>query len=109
MCSQAEASDTRHYVAPLACRGDACEAMAALRAALARMPRATVIREDAEYLHAQFRSRLLGFVDDVEFAYDAAAAAFQVRSASRLGYGDFGVNRRRVEAIRALLAAAPTA
>ena len=54
------------------------------------------------YLYAEFTSRLMGFVDDVEFLLEAAGA-IQVRSASRLGKGDLGVNRARIEAIRALL------
>jgi uncharacterized protein (DUF1499 family) len=53
------------------------------------------------YLHAEFRSALFGFVDDVEFRMDETAGRIDVRSASRTGYFDFGVNRRRVEEIRA--------
>ena len=64
------------------------------------MPRTTVVRDEGNYLHAEFRSRLLGFVDDVEFTYDAQAGVLHVRSASRLGRRDFGVNRARVEALR---------
>jgi uncharacterized protein (DUF1499 family) len=93
--SQADASDREHYIAPL--KGS----MADVRAAVAAMPRATVISQKENYLYAQFRSRLLGFVDDVEFFFDGAAV--QVRSASRLGRRDFGVNRARVERLRAML------
>lgn len=53
------------------------------------------------YLHATFRSRIFRFVDDVEFRLDRARGAIHVRSASRLGYSDLGVNRRRVEDLRA--------
>ena len=96
--SQADPSDREHYIAPIPFRGDA---MAAVRRAVAAMPRATVISEKADYLYAEFRSKLLGYVDDVEFFFDGAV--IQVRSASRLGRRDFGVNRARVEKIRALL------
>jgi uncharacterized protein (DUF1499 family) len=68
------------------------------------MARCAVIRHDTGYLYAEFRSRLLGYVDDVEFVHDAAAGVIHVRSASRLGRRDFGVNRDRVEAIRARMA-----
>ncbi len=62
---------------------------------------------DGEYLLVEFRSRRLGFVDDVEFLLDPNAGVIQVRSASRLGRRDFGVNRARVEALRMAFVAAP--
>ena len=99
--SQAERSDGEHYIAPIPFKGDA---IGAVKTAVASMPRTTVITEKKDYLYAEFRSRLLGYVDDVEFYYDAAAALIHVRSASRLGRRDFGVNRRRVEEIRSRLA-----
>jgi len=100
--SQADPSDREHYVAPIPFRGDA---MAAVRRAVAAMPRATVISEKENYVYAEFRSKLLGYVDDVEFFYDGAA--IQVRSASRLGRRDFNVNRNRVEQLRALITQRP--
>jgi len=100
--SQADPSDREHYIAPIAFRGDA---MAAIRRALAAMPRAKVISERENYLYAEFRSKLLGYVDDVEFFYDGSA--IQVRSASRLGRRDFQVNRNRVEQLRALITQRP--
>jgi len=101
--SQADPRDKTHYVAPIRFRGTPVQAMAAVRAAIERMPRATVVVHDPDYLYAEFRSRLMGFVDDVEFTYDDKVGVIQVRSASRLGRSDFGVNRRRIEAIRALI------
>lgn len=103
--SQADPADAEHYIAPIAFKGDASEAMAAVRGAAERMPRATVIRGAANYLYAEFRSRLMGFVDDVEFLSDAASGVIHVRSASRLGRRDFGVNRQRIEALRAVITA----
>ena len=100
--SQADPADAEHYIAPIPFRGDA---MAAVRQAVAALPRRTVISEKQNYLYAEFRSRLLGFVDDVEFFYDGAA--IHVRSASRLGRRDFGVNRKRVERLRALITQKP--
>ena len=101
--SQADAADTVHHIAPMPFKGAPVEAMAAVRQAVESMPRATVVRHEPDYLYAQFRSRMLGFVDDVEFAYDEKAGVIQVRSASRLGRRDFGVNRARIEAIRVLI------
>ena len=65
-------------------------------------PRVRVVFQDHEYVHLEFRTAWLRFVDDVEFYWDREAALLHVRSASRLGYSDLGVNRRRVERIRRL-------
>ena len=99
--SQADASDTEHYIAPIRFKGSTVDAMAAVRKAIEGIERATVLRHDANYLYAEFRSKLMGFVDDVEFTHDDKVGVIHVRSASRLGRKDFGVNRTRVEALRA--------
>ncbi len=101
--SQADPADREHYVAPIPFRGRALEAMQAVKRAVESMERATVVREERGYLYAEFRSKLLGYVDDVELAYDEKAGVLHVRSASRLGRRDFGVNRKRVEALRRIL------
>ena len=98
--SQADAADAEHYIAPIAFKGSALEAIAAARKAVEGTPRATVVRHEGNYLYAEFRSRIMGFVDDVEFTYDETAGVLHVRSASRLGRRDFGVNRERVEQLR---------
>lgn len=98
--SQAEVSDAEHTIAPIAFKGSALEAMAAVRKAVASMQAATVIRHEGNYLYAEFRTRIMRFVDDVEFVFDGQAGLIHVRSASRLGRRDFGVNRARVEALR---------
>jgi uncharacterized protein (DUF1499 family) len=90
-------------VAPLPASGGAPASIARLRAVIERLPGATVVEQRDDYLYARFETRLLRFVDDAEFWYDPVAQAIQVRSASRLGRKDFGVNRARVEAIRAQL------
>jgi len=64
------------------------------------MEGASIIRQEANYLYAEYRTRLMRFVDDVEFVFDEKAGLIHVRSASRLGRRDFGVNRARVEALR---------
>jgi uncharacterized protein (DUF1499 family) len=96
--SQADAADTEHYIAPIPYKGDA---MAAVRKAVEGMTDATVIRQDGGYLYAEYRTKLMRFVDDVEFFYDDKAGLIHVRSASRLGRRDMGVNRARIEAVRA--------
>lgn len=93
--SQADPADREHYIAPI--KGE----FSRVRQAVESMPGATVIEEKADYLYAEYRSKLLGFVDDVEFL--RADGVIHVRSASRLGRRDFGVNRNRIEALRKLL------
>ncbi len=97
--SQADRADVEHYIAPIVFRGS----MATLRRAVESMPRATVIKEDRNYLYAEYRTRLMRYVDDLELCYDEERGLVHVRSASRLGRRDFGVNRKRVEALRALI------
>jgi uncharacterized protein (DUF1499 family) len=92
--------DAEHAIAPLAYSGDPAQAIAKLTAIVKAMPRTTIIESTDSYLYAEFASQLLGFVDDVEFYLDPAESVIQVRSASRLGQSDLGVNRQRVEAIR---------
>ena len=102
--STAASGDATHYVAPLAFAGDPAQAWAALEAVLGAMPRAKVVTRSPGYLHVEFASRAMGFVDDAEFALDAPARLIHAKSAARLGIRDFSVNRERVEAIRAALA-----
>lgn len=93
--SQANPADAEHYIAPL--HGT----MDAVRQAVQAMPRTTIVSERDDYLYAEFRTRLLRYVDDVEFFFDGHVV--QVRSCSRLGRRDFGVNRKRVEELRRLV------
>ena len=103
--SQADRNaDAEHYIEPLRYSGDAAQAWAALRRVIDGMPRVKVVKSEPDYLYAEFTSKLMGFVDDAEFHLDENAGAIQVRSASRLGRRDFGVNRERIESIRAMLA-----
>jgi len=84
-----------HQIAPLEA------SIAQVRSQILAMPGAQIIREQDQYLYAEFTSRLMGFVDDVEFLEQAGQT--HVRSASRLGQSDLGVNRKRIEAIRQAL------
>ncbi len=74
--------------------------MAALKKIILQMKRTKIVTETNVYLHVEFTSAIWRFVDDVEFFFDGAKKLVHVRSASRLGYSDFGLNRKRVENIR---------
>jgi uncharacterized protein (DUF1499 family) len=93
-------------IAPLALRGSGPESIARIRRIAEALPGAHVIESRDDYLYLQFTTRWMKFVDDAEFWFDPAAGVVQVRSASRIGRKDFGVNRQRIEAIRQALAAA---
>jgi uncharacterized protein (DUF1499 family) len=99
-CVSSQADDGAHRVAPLTFAGEPAEAWARLRAVLGGMPRTRVVTATETYLHAECASRVFRFVDDVEFLLDRDARVIHVRSGSRAGHSDLGVNRRRVEAIR---------
>ncbi len=77
--------------------------IAKLKDVINSMERTEIIEESDNYLYAEFTTKLMGYVDDVEFYRDEAANEVHVRSASRLGKSDLGLNRQRVEEIRAKL------
>ena len=84
---------------------NAAASVQALLTVLKSMPGVTIVDAKPDYIYAQARTKVLKFVDDVEFWVNPAKGVIEVRSASRLGREDFGVNRARVEAIRAAYAA----
>ena len=98
--SQADPADRGHYIAPIKFTGSPVEAIAALRKIVDGTEHTLVVKHDANYLYAEFKSKLLGFVNDVEFFASEKEGVIHVRSASRLGRRDFGVNRQRIESIR---------
>lgn len=105
VCSQA--SDADHTVAPLDFTGSPDQAFQAARRAVEQLGRIQVVRVDeaGRYLHAEARTRLMGFVDDLELFVDDTTGQIHFRSASRLGYSDLGVNRDRVQRLKAAIAA----
>jgi uncharacterized protein (DUF1499 family) len=91
-------------ISPLPLRGSGPATIAQIRRIVESMPGAKVVEARDDYLYVQFTTRWMKFVDDAEFWFDPVHAVVQVRSASRLGRKDFGVNRARIEAIRRALA-----
>jgi uncharacterized protein (DUF1499 family) len=102
--STAPKDDAKHFIEPLILGGTAEAGWKRLKDLLASNPRVKIITDQPGYIHAEFKSATMGFVDDTEFALDAGAQVIHVRSGARLGVRDFDVNRKRVESIRAQLA-----
>lgn len=99
-CVSSQSADGKHHIEPLQYSGPVEIALAQIKAIIEAMPRAEIIEATDDYLYAEFTSALMGFVDDVEFYIDPNEPVIQVRSASRLGESDLGVNRKRIELIR---------
>ena len=102
-CVSSQATDQGHFIAPFKITGNIEQAWAALKNALLSQNRTVIIGEIDGILHAQATSLVFRFVDDIDAILDTDARLIHIRSASRVGYGDFGVNRKRVEMLRAQL------
>jgi len=98
-----QAAGGYHRIAPLTYESGQSQAMETIKAIVGSTPNTRIVETRPDYLYAEYASALLGFVDDVEFYFSPGAHIIHVRSASRLGHSDFGVNRKRIEAIRARL------
>lgn len=104
-CVSSQASDNLHAIAPLQVLGDPDSQWNLLIEIVNEQPRATIVDQSADYLRAEFSTLILRFVDDVEFLLDRDHNLIHFRSASRTGYSDFGVNRKRLETIRGIFSA----
>jgi uncharacterized protein (DUF1499 family) len=98
--SQCDPSDTEHFISSVKFTGKLSEAKEKLKAVILNQPRAVIITEKDNYIHAEFTSKIMRYVDDVEFYLDSKTNTLHFRSASRLGRSDFGVNRARIEKIK---------
>jgi uncharacterized protein (DUF1499 family) len=99
-CVSTQADNDDQRMEPIPFSGPPGEARQRLQTLIRQMPRTRIVTSEDQYLHAEFRSALFRFVDDVEFLIDPEAQVIHFRSASRVGYSDLGVNRRRMERIR---------
>ena len=88
--------DTQHYIAPLVASLDTVKAVI-------RQQGGEVVSENKDYIHAVFTTSIFRFVDDVELRFEPESGVTHIRSASRMGRSDFGVNRKRVETIKEAL------
>ncbi|MCG6533861.1 MAG: DUF1499 domain-containing protein, partial [Syntrophales bacterium LBB04] len=97
-----QSSDKSHTIEPVPYGGPQQKAMEGLIDVIQGMKRCRIVTMEDHYIHAEFTSAIFRFVDDVEFYFDNEAKIIQMRSASRIGYSDFGVNRQRMEKVRSL-------
>ena len=98
-CVSTLAHDSRHAMPPLHFIRTKEQSKQRIIEIIQSQERSEIIKISDSYVHAQFKSRLFGFVDDVEFQFDDAVRTIHFRSASRVGYYDFGVNCRRMRVI----------
>jgi len=100
-CVSSQAADEGHFIASLSYSGEKKEAFLRLKKIIESEERILIVTEGENYLHVEFTTMIMRFVDDVEF-YFPDEPLIHVRSASRVGYSDLGVNRKRVEHLREL-------
>ncbi|MEO0407589.1 MAG: DUF1499 domain-containing protein [Cyanobacteria bacterium P01_A01_bin.135] len=102
-CVVSQNADSEHGIAPIPYQGSRAQARATLQDVLSVVPRTKTVEQTDDYIYAESASRLLGFVDDLEFYLPADEPVIHMRSASRMGESDLGVNRRRLQQIRLAL------
>jgi uncharacterized protein (DUF1499 family) len=100
--TQADSNDKEHFMIPLSYTTSRDEAKQKIIDIIKNLPRTKIITEKEDYIHSTFTSRLMHYVDDVEFYFDDKAKLIHFRSASRVGYSDMGVNKARMEEITKL-------
>ena len=99
-CVSSQEKNSQHRIQPLTFEGSLEVAKERLHQVINSMRGTRILTEDVLYWHVEFTTQLLRFIDDVEFYFDVSQSLIHVRSASRQGYWDLGVNRKRVETIR---------
>lgn len=102
VCSWEEETDKEHYIAPLTVPPEVEEPLVKLQEIVKSLPRTNIVNSEEDYLHVEFTTALMRFVDDVEFQWLAPERQIHIRSASRIGKSDLGTNRKRIEQIREL-------
>jgi len=98
--TQASVADVRHYIEPFKIKKTPEEAWAAMKEVISSQDRMVITHESDTMLHAEATSLVFRFVDDINVILDAKNRLIHIRSASRVGHSDFGVNRKRIEAFR---------
>ena len=100
-CVSSQADDKEHRMEPMSYTGSMKDAQEKLKKVITDMPRSQIMIDEPGYMNIYFRSRIFGFVDEVEFSFDEQTSRINFRSAAHSGYYDFGVNRSRMHSIAA--------
>jgi uncharacterized protein (DUF1499 family) len=101
--SFADKKDKDHFIEPISYNSSFSDELSRLKKVILAQPRTKIIEDKGNYIRAEFTTLIMRYVDDVEFSFDDNLKLIQVRSASRLGRSDLGVNRKRIEMIRSEL------
>lgn len=101
-CVSSMTEDKFHFIEPFTYTGSSGKAKNVLLESVKSQDRTKIVSDSENYIHAEYTSRIFRFVDDVEFLIDDKTKTVHVRSASRLGYSDMGVNGKRIESLRAV-------
>ncbi|MBW2248142.1 MAG: DUF1499 domain-containing protein [Deltaproteobacteria bacterium] len=102
-CVSSEAKDETHAIEWFRLKGDPNVSWPLIQDEIASMPRWTIVTATDNYIHVECKSRVFRFIDDLELYFNSSNGIISIRSASRVGYWDFGANRRRVELLRSEL------
>lgn len=106
-CVSSQAADPGHRIDPIRFTGSPEEAVERLKSVVRKQPRTRIVAETPLSFRAEFTSAVFRFVDDVDVVADPVRSLLEIRSASRVGHSDLGVNRKRVERLRAAFAPSP--
>ena len=98
-CVSSQEKNSQHRIKPIIFEGSLELAKESLHRVINSMRGTRILTQDVIYWHVEFTTQLLRYIDDVEFYFDGTQSLIHLRSASRQGYWDLGVNRRRVETI----------
>jgi uncharacterized protein (DUF1499 family) len=101
--TQASVEDVEHYAEPVVYTGNRMKTQLSIESFMLGKGNVHLVSSTLGYVHFEVKSPLVGYIDDVEFYLPAADSVVHIRSASRVGYSDFGVNRERVRQIQSLL------
>ena len=101
-CVSSHAKDKKHFSESFPYTTEKSVAFNCLKEIISGQTRTTIVSETDNYLHVEYKTAFFGFVDDAEFYFPENESVVHIRSASRLGYSDLGVNRKRMEGLRAL-------
>ncbi len=103
-CVSSQSMDQAHHVKPIAIpEGNLKDISSVIERVVMTYGGAEIVKNDGSYIHAIFKSKVFRFVDDVEFFIQHEKKMIEIRSASRTGYSDFGVNRKRIENLREII------